>query len=92
METEDPVVEVLDQRPPPAERSQTRFWRLVLEQVEANKPSWCKVPGLFDPSTVTHIRQGRNGSIDPEKVEIDVRYETVNESGRKKATIFLRAR
>ncbi len=88
--TVDPIVEVV-QELPVSERPQTKFWRLVMEQVTANKPNWCRVPGLFDPSTVTHIRQGRNTSIDPEDVLIETRYE-VTEGGRKKAAIFMRAR
>lgn len=87
-----PVVEVLDELPPAGERQSTRFWRLVMEQVWANAGQWCKVPGVFDPSTATHIRQGRNGQINPQQVEIEVRYEPPTEEGRKRISIFLRAR
>jgi hypothetical protein len=85
-----PVVEVIDELPPAIERAQTRFWRLVSEQVEANAGAWCRVPGTFDPSTVTHLRQGRNKQIDATRFEVETRPEEPNSEGRKRVSIFLR--
>ena len=86
-----PVVEVLEELPPSPERAGTRFWRLVIEQVRANHGAWCRVPGTFDPSTATHLRQGRNTQVDPEELDIETRYEAPDD-GRKRISIFLRTK
>lgn len=88
-DTQAVVVEVLDGEPPSQERPQSKFWREVMEQVEANAGQWCKVPGNFDPSTATQLRQGRNTRVNPSLVDIETRADP-QEDGRKRITIFLR--
>jgi hypothetical protein len=88
--SESPVVEVLDTLPPATEREQSKFWRQVMEQVQSNRGMWCRVPGVFDPSTATHLRKARNQQVDPQLVEIETRTEPVTAEGRKRVSIFLR--
>lgn len=64
-------------------------WAEVCAFTEKQKGKWVEV-GLFDPSVVSHIRNGKYPSVDPERFEVTSQGAEAPESGGRRSTIYIR--
>jgi len=82
------MVKVLSELPGIGPRGPRGFdWTEIAAAVEAAKGAWCEI-GVFHPSTVSHVRNGRYPAVDPERFEITSRTA----GARNKSTLYMRLR